>query len=356
MRTKSSPWIGVWVVLAVVAQAPAEDYVTAQRRRQEMMLQRYLLGAQENGPAIRSGTALTALARALAGNVSSAAGTKTTLSAEEIGHLRFRVGGKQGLVLRADGGEPVDVSWWPKALRGEPFDALRSEFRAARAQVVSGCRGDDGGTSTDYVAARRLESALDELQTAYETGNTREVRLASFQAWSAYRQGQEHLARLRAETERLLETGLTGSVPARFDGNTVEDLIDHVFYQGLEFAPAYPADEPTYFAVYERLVRLAETSGLKLEEMPQRQVDPAAAARRAAVVRKAQQRAELRAAALASRKHISGSYRSAESRRPVLRQSWSSCPSRSTWYRTYRRSTCVPSTTYGTRTYMFSVP
>lgn len=176
------------------------------------------------------------------------------LVAGDAHHLRLTDGGRKNgalLAFRADAaeaGDPAETRW-PRALRGEQFDAARDEFEAAWDDCVGLLRQ---GERIDRDHEQRLMQATDRLCDVLNEVYPRERRAETSAGFVNYAAGKRFLQSLAAAVYRLIETNdsrlFDGSY--RFEGDSVVDLVRHLCKFGLEFAPPEPGDEGTYKKVF----------------------------------------------------------------------------------------------------------
>lgn len=223
--------------------------------------------------AIPNGTALNFLLDRLAGGVlayqfsagenegSLAMLQQLELSPEVMGQLRVRqdLPGGGRTVFRLQDGKPLNVEWWPAALRGANFKTERTQFEQARALLLI--------SETDESVENNLKvvfQTYDQLVEAFHQHHTRAVRLKSVHDHREYGLAKRFLQSIAGELYRIRSVGPKAlkDDSLRFGGNNMIALLTHMSRNGLEFAPALPGEEPAYHQVFhmmrDLLVAVAE--------------------------------------------------------------------------------------------------
>lgn len=156
--------------------------------------------------------------------------------------------GSRGLVFAADEGEVLKTNW-PRALRGPEFESVRGHFERTRDEVLKEFK-DKGKLS--WESEQRLMAAVDRVAAAFSAAYPREVRLESGPAYLEYAAGKRFVQALAAGAYRAINTTdrwmLDGSL--KFTGDSVVDLVHHMYQNGLEFAPPEPGAEGVYRKVF----------------------------------------------------------------------------------------------------------
>jgi hypothetical protein len=170
---------------------------------------------------------------------------------EDIDHVRLTDGGRVGgktLVFRAHDAKLFDTPW-PRALRGPEFETVRRQFETVRDAVVRRIR-DEGEFTWESQA--QLMSAVDDLSAEFNRYYTHERRTSSPAEHLVYQAGKRFLQNLAGSVYRATETNdlraFDGSY--RFSGDSVVDLVDHMYDFGLHFARPEPGDEGVYQKVF----------------------------------------------------------------------------------------------------------
>lgn len=244
-------------------------HLQSQKKRNKRLWDRFKNHPELSGPAIANGRALNFLLHRLSGtvlthslslgNTSHSTAGRMLLPEHVVGKLNLRQqlpGGEQ-LVFRADEGAPLDVDWWPYALRGDEFTGLRDEFLEERKQVVREASGD-GDISHDSLES--LSEAFVNLSDRFHERFDRHRRFRNgTQSWYAYNRGDVFLRSLYREIRRLKSTGkieiLAGDrlFDPEQDTRDLVALLTAMSRHGLDFAPAKPGDEDAYHYVFRMM-------------------------------------------------------------------------------------------------------
>jgi hypothetical protein len=186
---------------------------------------------------------------------------KAKLPKEALEQIYLTDGGHTGsrLSFAVDEAEMLKTPW-PYVLRGPDFDRLRKEFDAARDAVVREIR-ETGHAGSENGA--RIVQALDELLVALETAYTPEDRKVPT-AFLEYTASKHYLVSLVSQVHRALTTNdrsiFDGSL--RFEGETVFDLIQHMYRNGLVFDRPHPGGERIYRNLFENVRNIYLTLGV----------------------------------------------------------------------------------------------
>jgi hypothetical protein len=171
------------------------------------------------------------------------------LSPNDIYHIRLTDGGKKEgklLTFRADSATVLETNW-PRALRGSEFEQVRTQFEAAREQLLKEAK--EGKMSNE--SQEKLRTAIDDVVTAFNETYPRDERVKSSADFLTYNSGKHFLQTLAAGVYRAIETNdrwvFDGSYS--FKGGTLVELMQHMYRNGLGFGPPEPGDE----GVYDRL-------------------------------------------------------------------------------------------------------
>ena len=161
-------------------------------------------------------------------------------------HVRQDRSGTERLVFRLDEGQPLDVSWWPAAIRRHELQAEREQFLKARERFLASTQAEFEKT------LKELFLAYDQLVDAFHRFHTREVRLKSTQSHREYSLAKRFLQSLAGELYHFRSTGIryADNQSLRFDGNNFVALLTHMSRNGLEFAPALPGEEAAYHQMF----------------------------------------------------------------------------------------------------------
>lgn len=177
------------------------------------------------------------------------------LSPSDIHHVRLTDGGHEGggkLIFRADEAKVLQTEW-PLALRGPQFQDVRVNFEAVRDNALKDLKA---GNQLGWDQEQSLINAVDQLTVRFNEVYNREARLQMQLeqpgTYSDYKAGQRFLQSLAAGVFRALRTNdhsvFDGSY--KFTGDSVVDLLLHMYQNGLEFAPPQPGDETTYKRIF----------------------------------------------------------------------------------------------------------
>lgn len=214
---------------------------------------------------IVTGKALNFLKNRLATNVityqpvDAASSGSTTKVAEQLQvtpalihalQVRQMVGRGESLVFRLDDGQPIQVDWWPPALRTPELKTARTNFEQARAAVFATANSDqfDPQIKKLLLAHAALEEEFLEQQPHAQ-------RIKTQQSIHDYLDGKAVLSSLLNEIRRIQRTG-PGKATARdlaFRGTELTEMLTHMVRNGLEFAPAKPGDEQAYQQMFYKL-------------------------------------------------------------------------------------------------------
>jgi len=235
------------------------------RERNERILERLKNHPELNGGEVVTGVALNFLKNRLDSAVvtfrSESMGSREAV--QEVAALlhvtpaivhalqvRQHLSKGETFVFRLDEGQPLQVDWWPPALRAPELKDARSQFEVARAKAL------ETRSSADFDGCiRKLLLRHAALEEAFLKMQTRATRLKSQQAWVACNDGKAFLQTLSGEIRRMekLGPGAPGPQTLVYQGTELPELLAHMVRNGLEFAPAKPADEHAYEQVFRML-------------------------------------------------------------------------------------------------------
>jgi hypothetical protein len=154
-------------------------------------------------------------------------------------------GGPAGsrLEFRLSEGKVLETQW-PTGLRREQFTLLRSEFEAARDQLLKDLKAS--GQVSDPTRDR-LIMALDRLLVTLEDVFPPEER-STPSVFLEYNAAKYYLRSLVSQVNRAISTNdlsvFTGSL--RFQGDTLSELIRHMSQAGIAFSAPKPGGERVY--------------------------------------------------------------------------------------------------------------
>jgi len=204
-----------------------------------------------------SATALTWDPSSPPEDFSSATLAHLALSPEILHHLQLEQStGGQPFVFRADEGVPLQVDWWPYALRDAKFTDLRQAFVDRRSTVIEDA--SDGEISTESLEA--LELASVNLSTEFRSVYNRTRRLqGGTKTFREYRDGELFLRSMDLEIARLQRTGDAScfGTSLRFAPDESEShlpaLLSFMSRNGLKFASPRPGEESAYSTTFNLL-------------------------------------------------------------------------------------------------------
>jgi hypothetical protein len=177
---------------------------------------------------------------------------------EDIRHIRLMDGSQTGrhmFEFRADDPKPLETQW-PVALRGAEFDELRKQFETARDAALKEAASEAGLSRETHT---RLKDAVEALNHKFQEENPPQRRTESWSSsYVVYAAGNRFLQRLAGGVYRLAEVNDTRMFDKsyRFEGDSVVDLIDHLYSRGLQFAQPESGDEGTYKKLFHDLRHL----------------------------------------------------------------------------------------------------
>jgi hypothetical protein len=154
-------------------------------------------------------------------------------------------GGRAGsrLEFRLGEGKALDTPW-PAGLRRERFDPLRAEFEAARDELVKEVEAT--GRVSEPTRDRLIMATNGLLVTLEEVFPSAERQESS--VFLEYHAAKQYLRSLVAQVNRAVSTNdrsvFSGSL--RFQGNTILELIQHMYQSGLVFASPKEGGERIY--------------------------------------------------------------------------------------------------------------
>jgi hypothetical protein len=232
------------------------------RESDQRILERLKNHPELNGGEVRTGVALNFLKNRLSPTVvtfrSASMGSREAVeevaaqlhvTPETVHALQVRQNLSKGetFVFRLDEGRPMQVDWWPPALRAPELKDARSQFEAARTMALETQSSDDFD-----VCIRKLILRHAALEEAFLKMQNRATRLKSQQAWVACNDGKAFLQTMSGEIRRMEKLGPGRFVPEelRYQGSELPELLAHMVRNGLEFAPAKPDDEQAYHQVF----------------------------------------------------------------------------------------------------------
>ena len=205
------------------------------------------------------------------------------LPTEVLNHLSLRqrlTGGRQ-LIFRPNEQKPLDVKWWPYALRSKEFDSYRNEFLRERTNIIE--QAQTGDSTIDDESLKSLNQAFLNLSDEFRRKFTRRKRFANgMESWGQFQRANLFLKSLWGEIGLLKSSGNIGVLDAGLEfhpeenGSDIIALLTFMSRNGLDFAPAEPQDVASYHQVFAMMrdlyINIAEEdAALKpLKEINQR--------------------------------------------------------------------------------------
>lgn len=202
----------------------------------------------------------------------------TKLNPKDLELINLTDGGPQGsqMVFRLGTPRPLETRW-PLGLRAPEFANARAEFEAARDDALAQAQADKGPVSPDASARlmQSVNSLLVSLESAYPS-----ARRADPSEFLTYYASKQYLRALASGVHRVLTTSDRSMFSGgyRFAGETVMDLIEHMYEHGLLFAKPQPGGEGVYRKVFEGLRVMYLAVGSADGVSGERKAAPAAAA------------------------------------------------------------------------------
>jgi len=165
------------------------------------------------------------------------------LSERDVFHIRLSDGRLQ---FRAHNAEVLRTQW-PLAFRAPEFDGVRKQFETTRDEVLKELASLGPEEQLSYENSKKLMDAVALVAAALNDAYPPEKRKKPA-TWVEYRAGERFVQTLLAGVYRAIETNdrwlFDGSY--EFKGDTVADLIQHMYRNGLIFAPPETGDKGTY--------------------------------------------------------------------------------------------------------------
>lgn len=147
--------------------------------------------------------------------------------------------------------EPLGARW-PTGLMAPPFERARKKFEDARTAVLQEIQ--ETSSKVSYERGCELLRAVDGLLVALEEEYP-DDRRKSFQEWQDYREMKAYLGTLLQESARTIKTRdralFDGTIG--FQGNTVVDLIQYMYTNGLRFSPPEAGGEGVYGKLFSAM-------------------------------------------------------------------------------------------------------
>lgn len=174
---------------------------------------------------------------------------------DDMALVRFSAGG-----LEFPATEPkVLASFWPPGLRGPEFEAERTRFEEARENLLGQIRSEG---QASHETEDELTQALNALFVALDEAYTPEDRKEASVSLT-YHEARHHLRSLLLQKNRVVRTSDQSVLDGRlcFQGETLLDLIQHMYETGLVFAPPEPGGERVYQGLMNSMREVYMTLG-----------------------------------------------------------------------------------------------
>jgi hypothetical protein len=174
------------------------------------------------------------------------------LAGRDVGLIRLTDGGSAAsrLVFAAADGKPLQPHW-PLGLRGPECDEARDNYQHTIDSVLPEIK-EKGQAS--YEKQTQMMQDVNALFVALDDAYPKERR-AEPTEFTTYAIAKRFLQSLLASTHRAITTNdshvLRGG--ARFQGDSVVGLVQHMYQNGLEFAPPEAGGEGVYKSLFQTL-------------------------------------------------------------------------------------------------------
>jgi hypothetical protein len=169
-------------------------------------------------------------------------GPNVPLDPDTVAHINVTSGENAGnYAMLKNGGKLT----WPDALLDSAFDDNRKKLDQLSAEAAQQVQSG----AVDGATVRNMKKALGSLQTELRQ-NVSNIDI------NDYSQAKDCLRNLDGAIKALQDPNV-GSIASRrwsAQTSTVADLTQQMTRQGLKFAPALPADQAAYNALYQALV------------------------------------------------------------------------------------------------------
>jgi hypothetical protein len=169
----------------------------------------------------------------------------------DLDMLRLSDGGSKAsrLVFSPTGDDNPLKPHWPLMLRDRRFDALRESYEQAVEQIVTQIkekRPVDGATQ------EKVMQDINAILLALEDAFPKEQRVDSAK-YANYLSAKLFLRAALASTRRAISTpdAFLRSGNARFQGDSLVGLMQHMYQSGLEFASPEPGGEGVYRKLFQ---------------------------------------------------------------------------------------------------------
>jgi hypothetical protein len=180
----------------------------------------------------------------------------TKLQPFELEQVWLTDGGRKGsqLQFRAASGATLETRW-PPALRGEACAVARASFEQAREAAQAALQAGKGPVTPDQ--QKGLLRGLDELFVALEQAYPKERRHDPAE-FMDYQSSKRFLQTLLVQVHRLVNSDDTSLFErsANFKGDSLMDLLTHMYRNGFMFAQPKPGGEELYRKLFKSMREL----------------------------------------------------------------------------------------------------
>jgi hypothetical protein len=180
----------------------------------------------------------------------------TRLQPFEVEKIWLTDGGGKGsqLTFRASAGDVLE-SRWPLALRGAECDLERKNFEQARDDTLAALRTGKAPVTAEQ--QKQLMMALNELFVGLEAAYSKERRKDPAE-FMTYNSGKRFLQTLLVQVNRLANSDDTSLFERSltFKGDSVVDLLRHMYHNGFMFASPKPGGEEIYRKLFKSMREL----------------------------------------------------------------------------------------------------
>jgi hypothetical protein len=171
-----------------------------------------------------------------------AAGPDVPLNEDILAHINYQIGNTRGNVgLLKDGG----ALKWPLPLTRAPFQEVRKNIESLMAEAYRSASNDNRPASRTISDLRANYRKLAEILDANPGLMSIDESLVA----------HRYLGHLKSTIEALKDPDILKLLSKEYkpSARNVAELVRILSQKGLEFAPAAPADEPAYTALYHAL-------------------------------------------------------------------------------------------------------
>ena len=151
-------------------------------------------------------------------------------------------------------GKPLKTNW-PLLLRDPEFEDECRAFEKVRDKVMEEVDALEPGDRLSYQGGEKMLDAVDQLAAALREAYPKERRHESTNTTLKYIAARRYLQSLARQVERATETNdwwlLTGG--GKFEGDSVMQLIHHMYQMGAAFESPDPGGQGTYQKLFRDL-------------------------------------------------------------------------------------------------------